>query len=100
MKKIVFLILLAPILTFAQEMDQYVIASQGDFSETPEMSLSWTFGEILTETAFIEQGAFTQGFQQPFLEKRNDFRPDLLAQDEEVVIEEQRDLFFQHYWFL
>ena len=93
MKKIVLMTLLAPILTFAQEMDQYVIASQGDHSQSSEMSLSWTIGDFLTETAFIESGAFTQGFQQPFLEKQNDFRPDLLTQSENVVLEEQRDLF-------
>ena len=93
MKRSIFSLLLFPVLTFGQEMDQYVIASQGDFSITSEMSLSWTIGDFLTETAFIESGAFTQGFQQPFLEKQNDFRPDLLTQDENIVLEEQRDLF-------
>ena len=92
MRKFIFLILLAPISTFAQEMDQFVIASQGDFSESAEMSLSWTLGDLVTETAFIGEEALTQGFQQPFLEKPNEYRPELLIADESILIEEQREL--------
>ena len=92
MKKIVLFILLGPLLTFAQEMDQYVIASQGDFSESAEMSLSWTIGELLTETALLEDVAFTQGFQQPFLERKNVLRPEQVQEQEQIVLQNERDV--------
>lgn len=65
MKSFVFgcLILFVPIQLLAQE----VIGSQGDFSSTSQGSLSWTFGEIVTETVSNGNGTFTQGFQQVIL---------------------------------
>lgn len=65
MKSIVLgcLIMLAPVHLFAQE----VIGSQGDFSSASQGSLSWTVGEIVTETFTSINGTFTQGFQQLIL---------------------------------
>jgi hypothetical protein len=57
------MLLMAPVGLLAQE----VIAGQGDFSSTPSGSLSWTFGEVVTETISTGSGTFTQGFQQVIL---------------------------------
>lgn len=57
------MVLIAPVELLAQE----VIAGQGDFSSTSAGSLSWTFGEVVTETISTGSGTFTQGFQQVIL---------------------------------
>ncbi|MBC7864735.1 MAG: T9SS type A sorting domain-containing protein [Bacteroidia bacterium] len=45
-----------------------VIASSGDYNSGPSASLSWTLGEIVTETVGNGANTLTQGFQQPFLQ--------------------------------
>jgi hypothetical protein len=52
--------------TFGQSTDLQVIATNGGYAETPELSMSWTVGQISTSTE--SGGAFiaTQGFQQSF----------------------------------
>jgi hypothetical protein len=69
MKKIVFLLI--SIIHFgvrvseAQLITPTVIASQGDYFSNADGSLSWTLGEIMTETYTTSTIIFTQGFQQP-----------------------------------
>ena len=49
----------------AQTSDQYIIATQGGFSEGRSISMSWTIGDLVTEPAILTEAIFTQGFQQP-----------------------------------
>ena len=46
---------------------QQVLASSGDTYTKPSASLSWTLGEISTETYKTVGGIATQGIQQPLL---------------------------------
>ncbi|MBN2173918.1 MAG: hypothetical protein JW731_07295 [Bacteroidales bacterium] len=49
----------------AQSIERQVIASSGDYFEGANISLSWTLGEIATETFTGGNLILTQGFQQP-----------------------------------
>jgi hypothetical protein len=53
-------------LAFAQSTDLQVIATDGGYATSPQLSMSWTVGQISTSTE--SGGAFiaTQGFQQSF----------------------------------
>jgi len=46
-------------------MAQDVVASSGDCFITPNVSLSWTLGEPISETDASSANYLTQGFQQP-----------------------------------
>ncbi len=48
----------------AQQITPYVIASAGDFFSSQNFSVSWTLGEMATETIGSDV-ILTQGFQQP-----------------------------------
>lgn len=66
MNKILFFVCLMVVNTVqTQSLSPSVIASSGDYSTGTDVSLSWTLGEIATET--FSNGGFTltQGFQQP-----------------------------------
>lgn len=58
------------ILAFAflsfQAKAQQVVASSGGYYETENLTLSWTFGEPVTETFTGGNVILTQGFQQPY----------------------------------
>ena len=58
--------LLIPFIISAQSVSPEVISSSGDYFEGPNASLSWTLGEIATETYTAGNVILTQGFQQPF----------------------------------
>lgn len=64
-----FLFSLALILIVRQGISQSVtpevIASGGDFASGSTATLSWTLGEIMTETYSSGGNFLTQGFQQP-----------------------------------
>lgn len=45
---------------------QEVIGAGGDFFSSSNGSLSWTTGEVITETVSSPNGIFTQGFQQNY----------------------------------
>lgn len=45
---------------------QEVIATNGNYSTSAQGSLSWTMGEVITETLSTVDGHFTQGFQQNY----------------------------------
>jgi len=65
MKKIIYTaLLLSPLLGQAQDLDQKVIGTAGNYSETGTASLSWTIGETVVETVSAGAATLTQGFQQ------------------------------------
>lgn len=67
MKRILIL-LIAVVFTItltAQSVSPEVVASAGDYYEGTNASLSWTLGEIVTETYTAGGVTLTQGFQQP-----------------------------------
>lgn len=55
----------------SQQIMPYVIATAGDFYSNQNFSVSWTLGEIVTETIGTDV-IFTQGFQQPSYSIGND----------------------------
>jgi hypothetical protein len=59
------LLLLLGVSIFAQSIERDVVASSGDYYESGGISLSWTLGEIATETYISGDNILTQGFQQP-----------------------------------
>lgn len=67
MKKIIIslTIILIPFFIAAQSVSPEVISSSGDYYEGVNASLSWTLGEIATETFTAGNVILTQGFQQP-----------------------------------
>lgn len=67
MKRILHAItyLLIPAFLCAQSVSPEVISSSGDYFEGSNGSLSWTLGEIATETFSNGNNILTQGFQQP-----------------------------------
>ncbi|RLD52070.1 MAG: hypothetical protein DRJ05_17775, partial [Bacteroidetes bacterium] len=67
MKKfsIILIGVLLSIVVTAQSISPEVIASSGDYYENANASLSWTLGEIATETYSAGGTILTQGFQQP-----------------------------------
>jgi Secretion system C-terminal sorting domain len=68
MKCILPILLCLPVsILFSQASDQYIIATQGGFTEGKSMSMSWTIGDLVTETASMKEAKITQGFQQPFI---------------------------------
>lgn len=62
----ILLALLMPLFMLAQSVSPEVISSAGDYYENGNVSLSWTLGEIATETYTNGNVILTQGFQQPF----------------------------------
>lgn len=67
MKLLVITLLCIPFALTGQNLSQQVLANQGGFSISPEMSLSWTIGQSFVETIYLENMILTQGFQQPTL---------------------------------
>ena len=53
-------------LTFAQSTDLQVLGANGGYVVTPQLSMSWTVGEISTSTESNGAIMMTQGFQQSF----------------------------------
>jgi len=51
--------------SFGQSVSPDVIATSGDYFQNANVSLSWTMGELITETFSNGNIALTQGFQQP-----------------------------------
>jgi hypothetical protein len=43
---------------------QQVLATDGSYSTSSQGSLSWTLGEVITETIYTTDNFLTQGFQQ------------------------------------
>jgi len=68
-KRIILPVLLAMMysFSFSQTITPIVIASEGGFYSSTQGSVSWTLGELSTETYSITSNYLTQGFQQPKL---------------------------------
>ncbi len=66
MKKLAltFVALLFSILSYSQTIGPQVIASSGDYFTNSNLKVSWTLGEIVTETLTSSSNILTQGFQQ------------------------------------
>ena len=62
---ICFLFLFAIENVNAQSITPDVIGSAGTFATSTSGSMSWTIGEVMTETYSSSGNFFTQGFQQP-----------------------------------
>jgi hypothetical protein len=60
-----FILLSPALLVNAQSISPDVIASAGDYFSNGSISISWTLGEIATETIGNGSIILTQGFQQP-----------------------------------
>jgi hypothetical protein len=69
MKKLLIFILIAmPLLTFGQKVDRQVIAAGGDYFEATSTNISWTLGELATESFTTGNLFFSQGFHQGNME--------------------------------
>lgn len=65
MKTIIYTaFLLIPLLGQAQDLDQNVTGTAGNYSESGTASLSWTIGETVVESVSDGTNILTQGFQQ------------------------------------
>lgn len=68
MKKHLLIVgLIAGTISYGQSVSPQVVASSGDFFTTTSAQLSWTLGEIMTETYTQSSNQITQGFHQPEL---------------------------------
>ena len=65
MKKLIFLfIIIAVFQGKAQEIQQSLLSTSGDFFKNESYSISWSLGEIAIETFTQTNTILTQGFQQ------------------------------------
>ena len=85
-KQILFILLLVPLLGISQQsFEQFTFNSQGDYYEGEEMSISWTIGDLVTESVTLDRSMLTQGFHQPILLRGNSpqfaIQEDLLNED-------------------
>lgn len=84
-----FLLCLPAYILFAQISGQYVIAPQGGFTQGDDMSISWTLGDLVTETSVLSKSVITQGFQQPDISVRelDEFNPKGENRNDEVSLQ-------------
>lgn len=61
----ILIVTLSTGLLISQSIERSVVASSGDYFEGADISISWTLGEIATETYITSDNMLTQGFQQP-----------------------------------
>ncbi len=68
MKTLIFstLFVVTTLFCYSQSIERDVVASSGDYFEGTNVSLSWTLGEIATETYSAGNIILTQGFQQSY----------------------------------
>ena len=50
-----------------QSLEPSVISSSGDYTESKDISIAWTLGEIGIHTIRTDDGMLTEGFHQPIL---------------------------------
>lgn len=66
MKKLAaFLFVSVSISSFAQSLTPTVVSSSGDYYVGSAATLSWTLGEVVTDTYIGTNNQLTQGFHQP-----------------------------------
>ena len=58
------IILCLPIISFGQDIQQSVIGSAGNEDKSDNASISWTVGEVVTETLTATNIVLSQGFHQ------------------------------------
>jgi hypothetical protein len=61
---LISLLLTVSALSFGQNIDRDVVSSAGDNYETSTTSLSWTLGEVATESFTNTNNTLSQGFHQ------------------------------------
>lgn len=54
--------------SIAQQLSPSVVATSGGTIRTQTMTLDWTLGEAVVETATVSERLYTQGFHQPLLQ--------------------------------
>ncbi len=59
-----FLLLLIPVMSGAQDMSQSVLGSAGGDYISDQLSVTWTIGEVVTETFESDNYTLNQGFHQ------------------------------------
>jgi len=64
MKAIFVFLLFIPSVAFAQDTLQTVIGTSGGDNSNEKLSISWTIGEVATETLTSKTHSLSQGFQQ------------------------------------
>lgn len=64
MKQLVFLLTFLTIGAIVNAQNQEVISSAGGYDTTNNVKVSWTVGEVVTETATDGNNTLTQGFHQ------------------------------------
>ena len=57
----------------AQSLAPTVVASQGNYFWSPNVSVAWTLGEVMSETYSSSNHFLTQGFHQPNLRQEVSF---------------------------
>ena len=57
--------------TFCQKLSPEIISSAGEISKTSSISLEWTLGETVVESAKTANKHYTQGFHQTYLKITN-----------------------------
>lgn len=68
MKKLTYLLFLTMLFTIDNQcFSQMVVGTAGNHSEGPDLSLSWTVGEVITETFEVGNLTLTQGMHQPHI---------------------------------
>jgi len=90
MKQFLFILFLSPLLMFGQENDHYVVAAQGDYFSNENIQISWTLGEVFTESALQTKADLTQGFHQSLL-LESLLTQESFESDEEI--NEENDIF-------
>jgi hypothetical protein len=63
-----------PLSIFTQEISREIISSSGNYSDGSSEQLSWTLGDLATETYSSGDVKLTQGFQQPSYEVMTTFK--------------------------
>ncbi len=77
-----FVLYIPACILFSQASDQHIIAPQGGYTRSETFTVSWTIGDLVTETIIQDQAILTQGFQQPVIlvqEVASDIQNELVA---------------------
>ena len=80
--RVVLLVLLCPF-SVTISSSQELISADGNFSANTQGSLSWTIGEVITETQIASGNQLTQGFQQNYEDFLN---VEQLLQSNEILL--------------
>ena len=74
--------------TFCQKLSPEIISSAGEISKTASISLEWTLGETVVESAKTANKHYTQGFHQTYFKITNivPAKNESLASDFDMII--------------